>query len=897
MTFFGKRRESELQNEMAHHLHHLAAEYQRQGYSREDAWRQARREFGGPTQVQERCRDERRWAWMTGLRQDILFGWRMMRRNPVITTAAVISLALGIGANTAIVSLMDRVLWRDLPLPNPQQLTLVHWKTHAGFPKELVDSASGSMSSADGWDVADFFSYQGFAQMRRSLSALASVAAFTYPDQVSVSFAGRPTVARERAVSGNFFSTLEARPQFGRLLLDSDDTYAAPAAAVVSHGFWVRALGADPAVAGRTITINNQTYLIAGVLEPSFYGLATGDAAEIYTPMHHASFLRNRYLEARSPLENNRFWGVQLLARRAAGVAESRLEPAMDAVFRATWAQPPKDPAVAPRVRLDEGRRGLGLVRDDFRDPLLVLGGLVTLLLAIACVNIANLLLARANARQKELALRISLGCGRARLMRQLLTESALLALMGGAASIGIAWVTATLLGRFLSGHETVAIGFVLDGRMIAMVGAIAAAALLVFGLFPAWQASRRLDASSLKQGAGSIGAVSRRGWHSGRWFVTLQMALSVILVMTAVIFTRNLTGIQSSDPGFDRRNLILFGTRPGTSGYDKSRLAQFYFNLEQRLQATPGVSAAALASVRPMNMGGWWETVGLAGQANRYDVSVNGVTSSYLPLYTSRMVAGRNFNRADFNGPPNVAIISEDLARKMGGNVLGSRLAMTDGPPGAKRPEYEIVGIAPVIAVTSIKERPNALWLPFGGDTPEATVVLRTSQPPQALLPAIRQAVTEVDRNLPMVDTITMEEQISMNLQRERMFATLCSGFGILALVLSVVGLYGVISYRTSRRRGEIGVRLALGARPRNVVSLILREGLGMAVLGILLGVPFLWLGGKYLQKELTNMKPLDPLSLIVTLGILLLSALFAAGIPARRASTMDPAETLRQE
>lgn len=896
MSFFWKRRESELQRELAHHLHHLAAEYERQGYSREDARRLANREFGGAAQVKERCRDERSWAWMTGLRQDVVFGWRMMRRNALITAAAVISLALGIGANTAIVSLMDLVLWRDLPLPNPKQLTLVHWKGH-GFPQELADGASGSMGPAGGWDVADFFSYPGFAQMRKSVSALASVAAFIFPDQVSVSFAGRPTVARERAVSGNFFSMLGVRPRLGRLLSDNDDAYAAPAVAVVSHRFWARALGADPGAVGHAITINNQTFVIAGVLEPAFYGLSPGDAAEIYTPMHHASVLRARY-GMQNALENNRYWGMQLLARRSAGVEEARLQPAMDAVFRGTWTKPPKNRAAAPRVSLDEGRRGLGFLRQEFRNPLLVLGGLGSLLLTIACVNIANLLLARAIARQKELALRISLGCSRTRLMRQFLTESALLAIIGGAASIGIAWVTATLLGRFLAGHETVPIGFVLDGRTIAMVGAIAAAALLVFGLFPAWQACRRLDASSLKQGAGSIGRVSRRGWNSGRWFVTFQMALSVILVMTAVIFTRNLAAIQSSDPGFDRRNLILFGTRPGTSGYDKSRLAQFYFNLEQRLRATPGVSAAGLASMRPMNVGGWWEAVRMAGQPNRYDVSVNGVTPSYLPLFTSRMIAGRNFNRADLNNQPSVAIISEDLARRLGGNqVLGHRLAMADGPPGAKGPEYDIVGIAPKIAVTSIKKRPYALWLPFAGDTPEATVVLRTWQPPQAVLPAIRQAVSEVDRNLPMVDTITMEEQISNGLQRERMFATLCSGFGILALVLSVVGLYGVISYSTSRRRGEIGVRLALGAEPRNVVSLIMREGLGMAVLGVVLGVPFVWLGGKYLQKELTNMKPLDPLSLFLALGILLLAALVAAGVPALRASRLDPAATLRQE
>ena len=375
-------------------------------------------------------------------------------------------------------------------------------------------------------------------------------------------------------------------------------------------------------------------------------------------------------------------------------------------------------------------------------------------------------------------------------------------------------------------------------------------------------------------------------------------MVLSVILVMTAVIFTRNLAAIQSSDPGFDQRNLMLFDLRPGTSGYDRSRLVQFYFNLEQRLEATPGVTHAGLASMRPMNIGGRWETVRITGQPNPYNVSVNGVTPTYLPLYTSRMIAGRNFTRADLTGSPNAAIISEDLAGKMGGNsVLGRRLEILGGPPVAKPMEYDIVGIAPVIAATSIKERPYVLWLPFPGDAPQATVVLRTSQPPQMVLPAIRQAVKEIDGKLPMVDTITMEEQISKGLKRERMFTTLCNGFGILALVLSAVGLYGVISYITSRRRGEIGVRLALGARPRDVVSLILSEGLGMAVLGIVLGVPFLWLGGKYLEKELTNMKPLDPISLFLGVGVLFLAALIAAGFPALRASMLDPAETLKQE
>jgi len=894
---FWKRRETELQRELSHHLHHLAVEFERQGYSQEEALRLANREFGGATQVQERCRDERRWAWTSGLRQDIVFGWRTMRRNPMITTAAVLSLALGIGANTAIVSLMDLVLWRELPVPNARQLVLVHWKGH-GFPQELADGAAGSMQPEDGWDVADFFSYRAFAQTRARASSLAAVAAFTYHHQVSVSFAGQPTVAMERAVSGNFMTVLEVRPQLGRLLLDSDDNYAAPGAVVVSHRFWVRVLGSDPAVIGRTMAIDNTTYIIAGVLEPSFYGLGPGDAAEIYTPLHQSRFLRKGLGPAGNVLENPRYWGLQLLARRPAGVDGARLRVAMDSVFRSTWDKQPKNSVAAPSISFDDGRRGLGDLRKELRRPLFVLGALVGLLLLIACVNIANLLMARALARRNELVMRVSLGCGRARLMRQLLTESAMLAALGGLASVVVAWATVTVLGQFLAGDGGVPMAFVLDGRTLALAGAVTLAALLVFGLFPAWQASGWLDASWLRQGLGSVGLPQRRGWIRGRLFVSFQMAFSVILVMAAVIFTRNLVAVESRDPGFDRRNLVLFDTRPGTSAYDKARLTRFYFDLEQRMQSTPGVSLAGLASMRPMNNGGMWDTVQIAGQTKRYDVSVNGVTPSYLRLFTAGVVAGRSFARSDLTNPPRVAIVSEDLARHLGGNtVLGRRLLMVDVPPGMKPPEYEIVGIAPDIAATSIKNRPFVLWLPFGGDAPAATVVLRTSQRPQAVLPAIRQTMGEIDRNLPMVDTVTMEEQISKGLERERMFATLCSGFGILALVLSAVGLYGVISYNTSRRRSEIGVRLALGARPRSVVSMILREGLGMALLGVAMGVPLVCLGAEMVNKQLADIKPMDAASLFVGVGILLIAALVATGLPALRAAALDPAEALRQE
>ncbi len=725
----------------------------------------------------------------------------------------------------------------------------------------------------------------------------ASLAAFTYPDQVSVSYNGRPTVAQQRSVSGNFLATMQVRPHMGRLLSDNDDSDSAPAVAVLSHRFWAHALGSDHGVIGRTLIVNNKPHIVAGVLEPEFFGLFPGDNAEIYTPIHHAAWREERRGN-KDRLTDDRNWGTQLIARLTPGVSVSQLRPAMDTVFRATWSRPPKDPSKAPRIRLDEGGQGLGGLSRAFRNPLFVLGGLVGLLLVIACVNIANLLLARAMARRKELAMRVSLGCSRARLMRQLLTESALLALLGGAASVAVAYGTGNLLGQFVAGRGSLPIVVAVDYRILSIVGSLTVITLVLFGVLPAWQGARLSDASWLKQGGGSIGNVHRRRWNTGRVLVIAQMAMSVILVMSAVIFTRNLLAIQTADPGFDRRNLVLFGVRPGTSGYDKTRLPQFYFNLEQRLAATPGVTAAGLASMRPMNIGGWWETVRLAGQTERYNATLNGVTPSYLPLYTPRMIAGRNITWSDINSDPKVAVISEDLARKLGGpSVLGQTLSFADVRPGAQPPGFRIVGIAPAFAATSMKERPYAVWMPLGKESPEATVLVRTSQPPQAVLAAISQTMREIDRNLPMVDVITMEEQISKGLQRERMFATLSGGFGILALALSVVGLYGVIAYSTSRRRSEIGVRLALGATPRNVLSMVLREGLALALIGMLLGLPVVWVGAKYIAKEVSELKAFEPVSILFAFGILLAAALVAVGVPALRASALHPSETLRQE
>jgi predicted permease len=817
----------------------------------------------------------------------------MIRRTPTVSLAAILSLALGIGANTAIVSLIDIVLWRDLPVPAPKQLSLVHWSGF-DFPRELADGASGDMQRVGGRDVADFFSYPASRALRDAAAPTASLAAFGYSDNVSVSFEGRPTVAQQRPVDGNFFSTLQVRPFRGRTFYDSDNSPAAPATVIVSHRFWVSALASDPAIIGKTIRVNNKPEIVVGVLPPAFYGLIPGDATELYTPF---PFWQNMP-GGDGALTNNRLWCVQLLARSPLGANDLRLQSILNARFRATWSRQPRNPSTAPVIQLDNGDRGLDFLSDELRDPLLILGGLVALLLVIACANIVNLLLARAVARHREVTVRVALGCSRSRLIRQFITESTLLALLGGIASIGIGFATANFLGRFLAPRDGLPIAVALDLHVFATVGVITAVALLLFGLAPAFLGSKLSATTWGRAGLGARSHGSSVTWSLGRMLVIAQMAMSVLLVLTAIVFTRNLLVIQSADPGFDRRNLVMFGIRPGTSGYDKAALPAFYAKAQRLLAEAPGVVGVGMASMRPMNVGGWWEEVALSGQTGVASVSVNGITPGYLPLFVPRMIAGRNFTRTDITAGAKVTIISEDLARKLGGgSLLGRLISFTDGAPGEPPRRFQIIGIAPSFAATSLKVRPYVMWLPIGADNPEVTIVVRTAEHPQNVLPALRRTMANIDRNLPLVDVMTMEQQIGIGLQRERMFASLCTGFGVLALILSVVGLYGVVAYSTSRRRSEIGVRLALGALPRNVLGMILREGLSLVVLGVLIAAPVAWLGTRYITKLLQDMKPLDPLSFVGALVVLMTAALIAITIPAIRAAAVDPADTLRQE
>lgn len=897
MRFPWQKYDSDLARELAHHLAELTDEFIRQGYSPEEARQLAKRHFGGPDQIKEQCRDESPWAWLSTLTQDLRFGIRQLHQAPVVTAAAVLSLALGIGGNSAIFSLMDSILWRTLPVSAPEQLNLLLWQG-PGFPDHLADGAAGGMHKDGAARVADFFPYAAIENFKKAAAGRAQVAPYSFSNASSLSFSGRPTIAQHRAVGGNFFNTLQVPAAIGRTLRDSDDQVNAPAVAVITHRFFSDFFSSDPSTIGQSLRIDNRPYEIIGVLPASFSGISPGDGTKVYSALWKSSSFAIPN-QGKVSFADSRFWCIQALMRRAPGITAETLRPSLSAAFQQSW-QPKEGSAPKtkdPQLRLDEGSRGLGDMSRSFREPLFFLSALLALVLLIACANIANLLLARASVRAKEVALRMSLGCTQGRLLRQFLTESALLAILGGLASIVVAYASAQALAPFLTGRNaTEPLRFSVDFPMLSAIAAISMLTLLLFGLFPAWRASRQDSNMALKEGSGSLGSAARHWCTPGRLLIIGQMSLALILVTAAVLFTENLRGLSSRDTGFDRTNLLIFGLRPGTSGYDFTRLPAFYQELERRLNATPGVELASLAAFRPMNQGGWWEDIKEVGQSKNHHVAANLVTPSYLPVFVPTLKAGRHFNNNDL--APNaarVAIISEDLARAIspGASPIGKRIHFDERN---KVNPMEVVGVTPPMAFNSMKDRPQVVWIPFDPKAEEATVVLRTKSSPRAILPAIQATLADIDRNLPLIEVFTMEEQMSKNLQRERMFATLCSTFGILAILLSVIGLYGVMSYNASRRRNEIGVRLALGAEPHNVVWMVLKEAIALTLLGLTLAAPAIYFGSRFLEKELFELKPLNPLLLFVSVLLLATAAILAAWVPAHRAASLDPATALRQ-
>ena len=909
--FRRKRKPSDFADEITAHLGLETERLKEQGLSEDEACRAARRAFGNITQAQERFYEAGRWLWWDHLLQDVRFGLRMLAKNPGFTAVAVITLALGIGANTAIFSLINAIMLRPLPVRDPQRLVILKWsarqwpKTHvmygwSGCPYKPSDSKE---PSAEGCA----FSYPMFEQVRAQNKIFAAAFAMVPHPEFGVSIDGVSGFANGEFVSGDFFPALGLRPSLGRLLGPADDGPNTSPVAVLSYSYWRRQFGGAPSVIGKSLIINNVPFIVAGVGPAGFQGLDPGMVDDVWLPLP-AETLVSQYVPKNTDAAS---WTLMVGARLEPGVKAAQAQAVTEAVFRrgvTGGTNPLLNPQDAPGIELAGVRHGLFTLRQRFGDPLFLLMAAVGLVLLIACANIASLMLARTAARQKEFAVRFALGAELARIFRQLLTESLIMAAAGGLLGIALAYLGSRSLAAFLSANwdTTLAIDVHPDTRVLGFTVGVAALAGILFGLAPALRGTRVEVAPALKESAAGLPLLPEegtKGWWNYRRFglgntlVVVQVTLSILVLVGASLLVRTLINLATMDVGFDPRNILIFAVEPELNGYKGERLARLFPELQERLGAVPGVASVGYSSV-PLLSGAYMsEDIYLADgsspQADVLNVGTNFFETMRIPL-----IAGRTYNAQDYQvaaaKKTRVIIVNQSFARRFlgKGNPIGQLIRLDDKKP----PDVQVVGAVGDTKYNDLRVGIEpTMYFPMepGGGTFE----VRTALNPKTLIPSIREAVWSVDSNLPMSRLMTQSEQIDRAMFQERLVAWVSGAFALLALVVACAGLYGLLSFEVTRRTHEVGVRMALGASPRQVFRLVLSRGVRVVALGAVIGIAVALGLTRYLQSLLYGVRPVDPLAYAAVTVLLLAVTMGACYLPARRATKVDPMVALRYE
>ncbi len=894
-----KEREVELERELRADLELEAAERRDGGLSAEEALRAARREFGNMTQVKEDVREMWGWTTFERLAQDARYAVRTLRRTPVFTAVAVLSLALGIGANTSVFSILDAVLLKSLPVSRPGELRIFTWTRHGDEPVGMDSHSGYSVYDDRGRDVDGSFSYPAYEVFRRQLPQFSDVMAYAQ-NQFTVAAGGITDLAFGHYVSGNYFTGLGAQAWIGRSLLPSDDNPSSPRVAVLTYRYWSRRLGSDPGIVGRAIEVDREPVTVVGVMPPSFQGLEPGRAIDLFVPLSMLPETGPPYYSLAAP----NFWWVQIFGRLKPGVSEETAAEAAQAALAhhiESYAGSGARGASAMKVVLEPGNRGVGLLRGSIQTSIYILAAAAGLVLLIACINLANLLLARYPAPARESAVRISLGASRGRLVRQMLTESLLLAGMGAGAGLLLARPAIRLLLNFFGGRTPLGLNPQLDTRALGFTLAVSMVTALLFGTVPAWRATRFHPGMGLKESP-AAGTGSR--WLAGRYLVSLQIALSLSLVVGTGLFLRTLMNLAAVDLGFQTDNILTFQTDPGRSGYQPAQAGEIYRRLEARIAAIPGVEAVGLSQL-PL-IGGVVTNgrVRLPGDEKGKQTWFLNCSDSFLSTMRIPILLGRDLSPADFDRPLRSAVVNETFVRKyMGGvNPIGQIFYPPAwGGKGETPVAFTIVGVAKDAHYRGVRDQaPPTVYQPYPFRAPgDSTMVfaIRTRTAPMPLASAVRKAVASVDANLPVAEMRTEREQIDRSLGTERMFAALVTMFGAIALILAAIGVYGVMAFSVSRRTPEIGIRMALGARRGDVQWLVLRQSLTLALVGIVVGIPASLALTGAAGKLLFGVKPNDPASFAAALILMIAVAGIAAWIPARRASRVDPMAALRCE
>jgi predicted permease len=865
---------------------------------------------------------------MQTLLQDLRYGARMLMKQKSVTAIAVLSLALGIGANTALFSVVDAVLIKTLPVKEPERLALFEWRAGLPFRYSGMSGTSG-VPEEPGTQALSLFRHDVFTRMRQASiatpeSPLSDFFAFAPMSEINAVVGQQAEVITGQAVSGGYYSGLGVQPVLGRAITDEDDRPGAAPVVVLSHQFWQERFGADPAVIGQPLKLNQQSFTIIGVTPPAFIGTLQVDFRPAVTvPIASEPLMRG----ANSNLgtaNNPGHWWLDLMGRLKPGATLEQARASLNVAFQAAALElmpPPRradqpaqlDPKDYPRLLVESGSRGMLDERRWYASTIYGLFVVVALVLLIACANIANLLLARAASRSAEISVRLAVGAGRGRLIRQLLTESALLASLGGAVGVLFAlWGNSALV--VLTDKDTGLVPGNVDlsvnWRVLGFTLVVSLLTGVLFGLAPAFRATSLDLTTALKQGRRTTGAVS----HLSKGLIVAQVALSLVLLVGAGVFLRTLHNLQRINLGFNQENLLLFALQPEQGGYKDERLVQFYQQLFARLDQLPGVRAATFARVPLIARENWGNGILLPGEdemtAAPHNTTRQMARENYFATLEISFLRGRNFTAQDDARAPNVAIVNQTFAREFFPNddVLGKRITIK-----RDKRTVEIVGVVADTKYTSQRREIRPLlytpWQQVGEGIGKMYFMLRTVGEPAALAATIQQVVRELDSNLPVTEISSQTARSEATLGRERLSARLLSFFGGLALLLAAIGLSGVLAYSVSQRTNEIGIRMALGAQIANVLRMVIWQGMKMVLLGLAVGAAIGYglkrlLAGQSFGREtwqarmaeqLYGISVTDPLTVIVIAFLLIVVALVACWIPARRATKVDPMIALR--
>jgi predicted permease len=894
-----KKRNADLERELRADLDLEEEEQRETGLSQEEARYAARRAFGNTTFIREQTHEAWGWAPWERLSQDLRYAARQLRRSPGFTVTAVMILALGIGAATAVFSLIDAALLKMLPVQNPEQLV------------ELKNIDPGSTNEA--------FSYPTFKALQNQTQVLAGALAFRKLNDIDVAIDGRSELAEGQLVSGNYFSVLGVRAIQGRTILPIDESVAVQnSVAVISYDYWRTRFALDPGIIGKHVLLNNAPFTIVGVTEPEFYGVQPGEKVDISYPLTTIASVNPGFAAAGSPADALkapfRNW-LHVMGRLQAGVSKQKAAASLEPVFAQSMREaatslaglPVDSPAVRQailhcRLQLEPGSQGLASLRRQFSKPLWIVMAVVGLLLLITCANVANLLLARANAREKEIAVRLAMGAGKGRLIRQLMTESILLGLSGGVLGVGLAyWGSSSLLAQMARGRNPVSLSVHPDLTVLIFALTVSLLTALIFGTIPAWRAKDVNPSQGLAQNMHASSGVGNR-YRLGKSLVVLQVAISLVLVIGAGLLARTLANLRNFYPGFNQENVLLFSVDPTIIGYKD--VVPLYERLLNRVQALPGVRSVSLSVNEPMSTNLSETSVRVQGSVPRQGedlapVNVAPVGPDYFRTMESPVLRGRDFSASDREGTPEVAIVNESMARHYFGDVnpIG-RLVSIPGYRGDQS-WIQIAGEVRDIKIHDLRESATfMLYVPlFQAPEGGATFEVRTEMNPAYAQSAVLGVVQAIDRRLPVYAVKSLGEQLDDSLVEERLVASLSEIFGLLALLLTCVGLYGLMAYTVNRRTGEIGIRMALGAKRAGIARMVLGETLLLLTCGLAIGVPVAVFASRLIASQLFGLKPGDPVTFLIACAVMVAVTMAASYLPARRAASVDPMQALRSE